>query len=330
MAQHEGAAEGAVTSDSTPAEAFEALADEWLEEVDGEQQEPPATEEGEAEAELTEEDVGEEEAAEPPINPPASLTAEEKEAFKGWPRDAQEAFTRRVSDMERGFQGKSLEVKQAKEQAERGAIEHVHQLHTAYAEQYDKLAANLTPKQPDPSLIATNPNLYAQQMAEYQHWDAQRGEAQRLADQHRQQAEAHARALETRARDEFIAELSEKFPEYLDPASGAEHQRKLSSTAAALGYSPEQIAQANATDILAVRTASDWKAKADKYDALMAKKMERVRAAKGLPKVTRPGAASTNAQATAARQQSAWNQVQRNTRDYDAFADVLEASGVKL
>jgi hypothetical protein len=55
-----------------------------------------------------------------------------------------------------------------------------------------------------------------------------------------------------------------------------------------IGLSDELIAQARAPDILAMRKAAEWKAKADQLDRLNAKKMEKVRAAKGLPDSATP------------------------------------------
>src|SRR3546814_5587834 len=70
-----------------------------------------------------------------------------------------------------------------------------------------------------------------------------------------------------------------------EPSTAPELQRTLESIGAELGYPAELMAQASSTDILALKRASDWKAKAEKYDKLIAKRMEGVRAAKALPRM---------------------------------------------
>jgi hypothetical protein len=94
-----------------------------------------------------------------------------------------------------------------------------------------------------------------------------------------------------------------------------------------LGYPPELIGQARATDIIAMREVSKLKAKADKYDALMSKKMQGVRAAKDLPRVAKPGAA----QAPGAARQNQYAKDREALRQGDAAATqrVLDSFFVK-
>src|SRR3546814_16442673 len=81
-----------------------------------------------------------------------------------------------------------------------------------------------------------------------------------------------------------------------EPSTAPELQRTLESIGAELGYPAELMAQASSTDILALKRASDWKAKAEKYDKLIAKRMEGVRAAKALLPMARPGVKHGKAQ----------------------------------
>src|SRR3546814_6337407 len=87
----------------------------------------------------------------------------------------------------------------------------------------------------------------------------------------------------------------------------------------------ELMAQASSTDILALKRASDWKAKAEKYDKLIAKRMEGVRAAKALPRMARPGVKPGKGQqqsASANRRETALNSFGQ-TRSGDAAAALL-------
>jgi hypothetical protein len=171
--------------------------------------------------------------------------------------------------------------------------------------------------------------FYAQQ-ANYEAALAQQRELQQQAQLFAQQAQARAQQIEQQHNAEQHRIIVENFPEYADPTTGPELRSKLSAVAKALGYSDELINQARANDILALRTASDWKAKADKYDALQAKKMEKVRAAKGLPKVATPGVANTPGQ-SAARNEAALRDVLLNSKNRDqqgaAFEALLKTKG---
>jgi len=98
-----------------------------------------------------------------------------------------------------------------------------------------------------------------------------------------------------------------------------------------LGYAPEIQGQANATDILALRQASEWKAKAEKYDKLQGTRMEAVRANIGKPRVNKPGTAPTRAERTGRGQDAAFDRLKQSRgKDGDAAAAFLESAGIKL
>lgn len=92
------------------------------------------------------------------------------------------------------------------------------------------------------------------------------------------------------------ASLVEQIPEWADPSQRANLIAQLEPIGAELGYSPDVMAQAGATDIIALRTAFNWKADAEKYRELMKKRMEPVRAARTVPPVARTGAPSGQGQ----------------------------------
>src|SRR5690349_7135571 len=106
-------------ADANPATPFEDIAADML----GEEEEQPAEEQPEPEAEQPEDEAAEEAEDEleieeddlPPIEAPNSLTAEEKEAFKNLPREAQEFTARRIGELEKGFQSKAQEAAQLKQ-----------------------------------------------------------------------------------------------------------------------------------------------------------------------------------------------------------------------
>lgn len=305
--------------------------------TDEAEQEDEAPEEVEDEATEEEADPGEEseeeiedeaeEAELPPIDPPVSLTAEEKEAFKDWPRDAQEAFTRRIGDLERGFNSKAQEAARAREQVTHEALSQLAQIERSYAERVQQYAGLIEPVEPDVQLlISEDPRdraTYAMQDRAYKAALAQRASAQQQAQAFAQQAQEREAEIERQNHAEQVRIISDKFPEYLDPATAPELNRKLTATAKRIGYSDDLIAQARADDILAMRQVADAFDKADKYDALMSKQMKKVRAAKGMPKAATPGQkqapGAVRAQAYAADRQA----MQRG--DKEATARVLSA-----
>jgi hypothetical protein len=265
--------------------------DEEQPEVD--QDAPEPTEDGEGEPELTPEDVTEDEADEgPPIAAPVSWTAEEKEEFAKLPRTVQETLTRREAEREKFVQSKAQEVAQVRQQVEKAALTDLHAIQQRAAEQLQQYAQMLTPSEPDLRLLHSGHEedriAYFQQEASFRQWTAQQQNAQRQADAARQQADQAQQALQAHEAEQFRATLTEHFPEFLEP-SNAKLRDDLGSIAKELGYPAERLSAADAEDILALKRASDWKAKAAKYDTLMAQKMEKVREAKALPKVSKPG-----------------------------------------
>ena len=283
--------EGAVGGDEPIVAAEPTIEDRLaaaMEPPEEEAAEPAEVAEPQEEPELSVEDVEAEPEEtpeeQPPITPPASLTAEEKEAFAKWPRDAQESFQRRVTDLEKGFHTKAQEAKSAKDEA----VQRVLEIQDQFAQQVQALLPPI-PDKPSHLLQADDPWEYARQIETYENALAQHQWAQQALGQIGQQTQAAREAALQQEQQESVAILQDKFPEYLDATKGPEVKAALRSTALELGYSDEQLAQVDATDIMAMKQANDWRTKAQKYDALMAKKMEKVRDAKNLPRVSKPG-----------------------------------------
>ena len=310
-------------------EAFETIAADWLgeeepaEEAEG--QEPEATEEAEDELEI---EAEEDEL--PPIEAPVSWDAEAKAKFAELPRETQEYLAKREGERERFVQQKSQEAARAKQDVERAALEQLSAYERQVSEQLQQLASQIGPQRPNPALLQHDPVAFYNQQAAYENAIAQQQQLQQQAHEYALSAQERQTQAEQAYHAEQHQKLVEAFPEYLDPTTGPELQRNLSAVARDLGYSPELISQARADDILAMKVAADWRAKAQKYDALQAKKMEKVRAAKGLPKVAKPGVPQGADQLRANRAQAAWEKTKAATNigeRADHFADYLKSTG---
>ncbi len=226
-------------------------------------------------------------AAEPPIAPPVSWTAEEKAEFADLPRALQETLTRRETEREKFVQTKAQEAKAIQQKVERTAAERIAQAQDANLQTLAALLPEI-PEKPAHKYRTQNPAAWDEAMDAYESAVAQHRYVQQVA----QKVHTERQAAETAAaRDEAAqneAVLREKLPEYFGE-KGPELERELRSTAQFLGYTEEQLAHVDANDVLAMKKVSELKAKADKYDTLMARQMQSVRDAKILPKVSRPG-----------------------------------------
>lgn len=325
-------------ADANPATAFEDIAANMLGEEEEEQDAPPVGDDDEieeADPETDEADEDEEIELEaddlPPIEPPVSLTAEEKDIFKGLPREAQEFTARRIGELEKGFQTKAQEAAQAQRQSMRQAAEYIAQVEADTADRLELYAQQLAAPEPDPALIATDPVAYAQQVRAHQYYTAQQQQVQREAEEARTRQAQYQQLLAQNAAEEFRQTLTSELPEFFDETAGPKVREELTATAKFLGFSDQEIHEANAGAILALKRVGDLKAKADKYDSLMKKQMERVRGAKGnLPPVSKPGVARGPDQNRKAKADAAWNTAKtaksRNAKD-EALADWMSNTG---
>lgn len=252
----------------------------------------------------------------PPITPPVSWTAEEKAEFADLPRALQETLTRRESEREKFVQTKAQEAKQALTKAEQTAAERVAQIQNASVETMKALLPEI-PARPSAHLMAQNPQQYAYQLEAYENAIAQHQYVQQVAQKVQASQTAAEQAAARAEAEENEALLREKFPEYFGE-QGPELEKALRSTALALGYSEDQLNYVNAQDVLAMQAVSVLKAKADKYDTLMAKQMEKVREAKKLPKVSRPGVAAGKGAVANERYQADRQAMQQGDKDAGA------------
>ena len=229
-----------------------------------------------------------------PIPAPASWSKDYKAEFDALPRGMKEVIAKRETERDRFVQAKAQEVVTERRRIEHEAQQVILQIHRAQADQLEEYAGLLGMEEPDVRLLQSNDPahhaLYYQQDREYRVSSAQRQRAQQESQNARQQAEAlEAQATQAEQARE-IALLEERIPEWSDPSARSKLLNDLGSIGAELGYSPEQMQEARASDIFALRQASEWKAKAAKFDQLNKDKMVPVRAAKALPPVARSGA----------------------------------------
>ena len=328
MAQLDNPAAGSdsVTSDGAPAsnDPIDTIADSFFEE---EEQGGDASH-GEAAAELVADDVSDEEAetSEPGIAPPVSWTAEEKARFKSLPREVQETLARRETERERFVQSKAAEAAEVRVRAERAALSEIGRLSQEYAEQFSSVLPYI-PERPSYQLQVDDPIAFAEQMDAHERALAQHEYVQQQIGQARAQAAQVEQMLRAQSQQAFHSALAQQFPEFLDPNLGPKLRQQLGSIALELGFPAENLADIDACDVLAMRKASEWKSKAEKYDALMTQKMEKVREAKSLPRLSRPGSAQPRSQSGGQAVERSWERAKASRRPED-FADYLTKAGL--
>lgn len=325
MTQQDTAVGGATDNDTVIA-AEPSIEDRFAAITDDEQETDPATDEApqgdepivEGEPELEADDIETDDL--PPITAPDSWPDEDKTAFADLPRALQERVSAREKEREKFVQSKSREAAQATQAAEQRAVGIVQQIQQAQIQQLAALLPDV-PEEPSAHLLVQDPQAYA---AEMDYVRQMRGYRASIEQQIVQIAEAQKQGEQQSLQAQKTASmelLQQEFPELLDKEKGPELAKAIQSTGFALGYSDDQLANVDGHDVLALRTAMGWKTKAEKYDALMAKQMDRVRSAKELPRVSRPGSATTKG-AVANQRYTADRQAMRNG-DKDAAARVF-------
>lgn len=320
---------------NTPANNGDAVEDfaDFLDTQEEENEEDTPEEGGQPEAEAEGEeaqDDSDEQEETPAIDPPISWGTDAKELFEQLPAELQKQVADREAQRERFVQQKAAETAEATRTAEAKALSQFADEQRQYASELEQYASYFAPQPPNPALASTDPVAFIQLNAQYQAELAQQQQLQQRSYQARQEAEQRAQMAEAAQFQADVAILEQSIPEWNDVAKRTELLTDVSRIGADLGYSQEVMALASAADILALRKAAEWKAKASKYDALQKTKMETVRSAKTLPKVSRPGVAPTRGEVSNARAQQSWQNVkQAKSKDAQAsaFADYLENSG---
>lgn len=315
-------------------EAVEDFAD-FLDTIPGEDEEDEAApQEGDDPDALTSDDLEAQEGDEPEapaIDPPVSWGADAKELFEQLPPDLQAQVAEREAQREKLIQSKTTEAAEAKRSARTEAETAFAERQRQYANEIEFFASRMVPQAPDPALASHDPVAFIQQNAQYQAGLAQYQQMMQRANVAAQEAQARDQSAAQESLKAEEAWLAEQLPEWNDPAKRQALLTGIQSAGAELGYDADALSQANAMDILALKKATEWKADAEKYRALQKGKMEKVRAAKTLPKAVRPGVAPTRGEINTTRSQNAWQNVKgarSKEAQADAFATYLETSGL--
>lgn len=252
--------------------------DEELEESDEEEVFDPELDEGEEpDAEDGDEDADEDDEPETAIEAPASMTAEEKEAFSQLPEEAQQLTRdfalRRDKDIQNGLERERAAQQQSKIEAAATLAE----ARKANAEQLAQFVQTFAPQPPSAALAQQNPQAYIAQKAQYDEEVAQyQNMVQPIIQQFQQgeQEEAQAQQAFIAQRDKELSQI----PEMQDPAKRDAYVQKAFGLAESLGFERDTvIADFSAGDIKLLHEAAGWKEKADKWDASMSKRMKSVR-----------------------------------------------------
>lgn len=281
------AVDAPVTSEDDALAALE----NYLDEENGEEESDDAGEGDEPEAADEDQD---DEAGEPEtvIDAPVSLNAEEKAVFAQLPLEAQQAWAASETRRNAQVQEATTKAAHAQRNAEASAAEAHSKAKAVFAEQLAHFASAYAPQAPDPELARHNPAEYIAQKAQYDAHKAQH-------DQFVQQVAALGDEASQEIDQAFIQQRDRELlaiPEVANEETREAYFGRAFEAAEALGYDRAVLLRdGNATDFKALVAAQGWKDKAAKYDALMAKQMQRVRDAR----TAKPGAAQPSGSRTA-------------------------------
>ncbi len=284
------------------------------------------TDESEIEAEegddIELDDEGEAEEADEPetaIEAPASLNAEEKKVFAQLPPEAQQVWA--ASETRRNTQVQEATTNAA--ERERAAETKAAQAEAA-AEQ--KRAAQLKafiepfrPQMPNPQLAYSDPASYIAAKAQYDAEVAQFTEWEQHIEGIGTQAQQQAEQIDLQARMADLMTLGK----LADPATREEYLKTSLTLVEELGLDPMAFENvASSTDFKALDKIAEWKAKAEKLDAAMSRKMSKVRSARG--KTLRPGAAQAEASGAERISHKAMDAFRKNPSDRRVQAAIFE------
>ena len=300
------------------------------EEQDGDPAEEDSPEEGdEPDAEEEEADEDEEQEEVSAIPAPVSFNAAEKAAFAELPPELQQSVAAIEARRNADVQKATTAAAEAKRTAKVEAEAQLAQIQRQYASELEQYAKALEVQEPDYSLIATNPQAFAQQMAYYKQAEAEKA----ALTQQSAAAVRNAQAIEQQQQQQWEAEqqaiLAREIPEWNDPAKRNELVNQLISIGRDLGFEDDALSNVDATELLALRKIATDRDKAEKYDKLMAGKMEAVRAAKGkpAPMTNKPGAAQPRGSGQKRALAEATTRLRQSGSDADAMA-AFEAMGL--
>jgi hypothetical protein len=323
--------EGSEAVDGSDDAALDAFDNILSEEQDGdpaEEIEEDSPDDGD-EPEAEDEEADEAEEQETVIPAPVSFNAEEKAVFATMTPEQQQAVAAIEARRNADVQKATTAAAEAKRNARSEAEAQLAQIQRQYATELEQYAKAFEVQEPDYSLIATNPQAFAQQMAYFKQAEAEKAnlsqqsqaalrQAQQIEQQQQQQWEAEQQAI-----------LAREIPEWNDPAKRNELVNQLISIGRDLGFEDDALSNVDATELLALRKIATDRDKAEKYDKLMAGKMEAVRAAKGkpAPMTAKPGTAQPRGSGQKRALTEATQRLRSSGSDADALA-AFEAMGL--
>ena len=293
--------------------------------------EVPVAEDDEA-ADLSDAETrdGRHEPSDPAIVPPVSWGQDATELFQQLPPELQEKVAAREAQRERAVQMATTAAAEARRNAAAEANALFADQQRLYAQQLEYLTLQTEPERPDPGLLAVDPQAFYRQQAQYEGQLAQRqAMAQAAAEAQAEAQEREAIAQHYELSQDHAALTQALGEEWTDAARRQAMLTDLEMVGAELGYSMELMGQASATDILALRAAAAWKAKAEKYDALQAGRADALKAARAAPKVAKPGTNPGRAERTARSRDAAWARAKAE-RSGEAYAAMLDQMGITL
>jgi hypothetical protein len=234
----------------------------------------------------------------PPIDPPRSWTAEDKEFFKALPRETQERIAERERSREIDFNRRQQEAAEklkgltAKEQQAEQVRQQYEQalpmlLQTLQAQQAGEFA--------DIKTMADVEKLAREDWPRYVLWDAQQKKIaavsqEVMAAQQRQEAEKRQKwSTFAREQDSLFVE---KAPELADPETAAKVQKSAATYLSDLGFSQDDLAAMwNGEKDLSLRDHRVQLLIRDGVRYREAQAQAKVKAVKTVPQVQRPGVA---------------------------------------
>lgn len=267
---------------------------------------------------------------EPAIVPPISWGQDAAELFAQLPPELQEKVSVREAQRERAVQAATTQAADARRNAAAEANALFADQQRLYAQHLEGLAVQMMPERPDPGLLAVDPQGFYRQQAAYEGQLAQRQAMAQAAAQAEAEAQQRDALTQHHALSQDHAALADALGEqWTDATQRRAMLTDLETVGAELGYSMASMGEANATDIMALKAVAQWKAKADRYDALQAGRSHAVRAARAAPRVAKPGVNPGRAEQSARSRDAAWARAKAE-RSGEAYAAMLDQMGIKL
>lgn len=215
------------------------------------------------------------------VQAPASLKPEEKEQFAQLPPEAQRFAADLLARRDRETQQGLEQARTAQRQAETSAADTVAHIKQDFAQRATQLVQAFAPQPPPPELARQDPGHYTYLKAVF---DEENAQYQALVEQVtglQGQAGQHFQGRQQEQVQERIKGLM-SIPEFANEETRGQFINDIESFGTKdLGYSVEQLAQMDVTDMSALKKAMSWKADAMKWRDHQKRRNERPRQAQG-------------------------------------------------